>query len=90
MSCTIDTQNQCIFLGEKINAKQVILGFDITGGTIEVQFRKELKSGITWKWSTTDSTITITDASTGTFIRPKVALNYPIGVYYGDWIYKQN
>lgn len=82
---TIDIQDLGqFFINNRLNANEVILGYNITNAIIEMEFRRQFETPIIFKFSTLNNTIVITDVNTGTFIRTLKDLDFPPGIYLGD------
>jgi hypothetical protein len=81
----IPEEKICLIIGETIPAAIGTPDFDIQGAKLEVQFRKELKSGVAFGWTTEGLTPSITINLDNTFTIDAKTMDFPIGIYYGDW-----
>jgi len=71
--------------GDTFKARQIVLGFNITGATIKMQFRLAGASNVSFEWSTVGSTFVVTDAATGTITMNKRILDFKPATYVYDF-----
>ena len=71
--------------GDTFRAKQWILGFDVTGATLKMQFKIAGASNVSFEWSTVDNSILVTDVSTGTIVMTKRILDFKPSTYVYDF-----
>jgi hypothetical protein len=73
--------------GDTFRAKQINLGFDITGATIKMQFKQEGGNAAIFSFLTSDSTITVVNALTGVIRMNSRVLDFPAKTYVYDFQY---
>jgi hypothetical protein len=71
--------------GDTFKAREIVLGFDITGATIKMQFKIPSVNQVVFAWLTSDNTFTITNAVTGTIEMTSRILDFAKNTYVYDF-----
>ena len=71
--------------GDTFKARQITLGFDITGAEIKMQFKLPGSIQAAFEWSTVDDSFVVTNAATGVLIMTKMDLNFKPSAYVYDF-----
>jgi len=70
--------------GDTFKSREITFGFDLTGAKIDMQF-KSIKGGrVVFTWSTTEDSISITDAINGVVLMKTRVLGYRKDSYIYD------
>jgi hypothetical protein len=70
--------------GDTFKARQITLGFDITGAEIKMQFKLSGSIQPSFEWSTVDNSFTVSNASTGVIVMTKKILDFNPASYVYD------
>ncbi|CAH56657.1 hypothetical protein PHG11b_30 [Flavobacterium phage 11b] len=71
--------------GDTFRTKQIVLNFDITGADIKMQFKVQGVNAVVFSFLTSDATISIIDAATGTIRMNSRILNENVNNYVYDF-----
>ena len=71
--------------GDTFKARQITLGFDVTGAEIKMQFKLPGSIQAAFEWSTVDDSFVVTNAATGVLIMTKMDLNFKPSAYVYDF-----
>jgi hypothetical protein len=73
------------YKGDTFRAKQISLGFDITGATIKMQFKQQGANAVAFEWLTSDNTIEVINATLGIIRMKTRILDFNTVSYFYDF-----